>query len=50
LFGAVTVGLGWAIGAVFVLSPSKQAMRDRLAFTAVVHEPSPADAEVEGAA
>jgi uncharacterized RDD family membrane protein YckC len=40
LFGAVTLGLGWAIGAAFVLSPSKQAMWDRLAFTAVVRQPS----------
>lgn len=40
LFGAVTVGLGWAIGAAFVLSPSQQAMWDRLAFTTVIHEPS----------
>jgi hypothetical protein len=38
LFGAVTLGLGWAIGAAFVLSPSKQAMWDRLAFTTVVRE------------
>ena len=44
LFGAVTLGLGWAIGAAFVLSPSKQAMWDRLAFTAVVHTP-PSGAE-----
>lgn len=43
LFGAVTLGLGWAIAAAFVLSPSKQAMWDRLAFTAVVHFPAVVD-------
>jgi uncharacterized RDD family membrane protein YckC len=36
LFGAVTFGLGWAIAAAFVLSPTRQAMWDRLAFTTVV--------------
>ena len=50
LFGAVTVGLGWAIGAAFALSPSKQAMWDRLAFTSVVSDagsaPSDSDPEV----
>lgn len=40
LFGAVTLGLGWAVGAAFVLSPTRQAMWDRLAFTTVVHEPA----------
>ena len=39
LFGAVTLGLGWAIAAAFVLSPSQQAMWDRLAFTTVVYHP-----------
>lgn len=43
LFGAVTVGLGWAIGAAFVLSPSQQAMWDRLAFTTVIHGPAVVD-------
>lgn len=39
LFGAVTLGLGWAIAAAFVLSPTRQAMWDRLAFTTVLREP-----------
>ena len=38
LFGAVTLGLGWAIAAAFVFSPTQQAMWDRLAFTTVVRE------------
>ncbi|NUT37173.1 MAG: hypothetical protein HOV79_29300 [Hamadaea sp.] len=55
LFGAVTLGLGWAVGAAFVLSPTRQAMWDRLAFTTVVHEPAdtapaPDAAPVEAAA
>jgi uncharacterized RDD family membrane protein YckC len=45
LFGAVTLGLGWALGAAFVLSPSKQAMWDRLAFTSVTHTPSQSSQE-----
>lgn len=45
LFGAVTLGLGWAIGAAFALSPSKQAMWDRLAFTTVTHSPQPSPEE-----
>jgi hypothetical protein len=51
LFGAVTLGLGWAIGAAFVLSPSKQAMWDRLSFTTVTYlaaepaEVAPSEAE-----
>ncbi|MDI1462722.1 RDD family protein [Catellatospora sp. KI3] len=36
LFGAATLGLGWVVAALFVLSPTRQAMWDRLAFTAVV--------------
>jgi uncharacterized RDD family membrane protein YckC len=39
LFGAVSFGLGWAIAAAFVLSPTRQAMWDRLAFTTVRREP-----------
>lgn len=39
LFGALTLGLGWAIAAAFVLSPTRQAMWDRLAFTTVLLEP-----------
>jgi hypothetical protein len=39
LFGAVTFGLGWAIAAAFVFSPTRQAMWDRLAFTTVLREP-----------
>lgn len=38
LFGAVSFGLGWAIAAAFVLSPTRQAMWDRLAFTTVLRE------------
>lgn len=38
LFGAVTLGLGWAIAAAFVLSPTRQAMWDRLAFTTVLRD------------
>lgn len=49
LFGAVTLGLGWAIGAAFVLSPSQQAMWDRLAFTTVVHRPSAPPAAADSA-
>jgi uncharacterized RDD family membrane protein YckC len=44
LFGAATMGLGWGICAVFVLSPTRQALWDRLAFTTVVVDP-PSDAE-----
>lgn len=50
LFGAVTLGLGWAIGAAFALSPSKQAMWDRLAFTSVAVEPAGSPAVVEDSA
>mgnify|MGYP003454464932 CR=1 FL=1 len=39
LFGAVTLGLGWAVAAAFVLSPTRQAMWDRLAFTTVLRDP-----------
>ncbi|WP_169734252.1 RDD family protein [Hamadaea tsunoensis] len=42
LFGAATVGVGWAISAVFVLSPTRQALWDRLAFTTVALVPGPA--------
>lgn len=38
LFGAATLGLGLVIAALFALSPTRQAMWDRLAFTAVVRE------------
>jgi uncharacterized RDD family membrane protein YckC len=36
LFGAATLGLGWAIAAAFALSPTRQCMGDRLALTSVV--------------
>lgn len=38
LFGAVTLGLGWAVAAAFVFSPTRQAMWDRLAFTTVLRD------------
>jgi hypothetical protein len=41
LFGAATVGVGWAISAVFVLSPTRQALWDRLAFTTVARNGVP---------
>lgn len=39
LFGAATLGLGWALAAAFVFSPTRQTMWDRLAFTTVLREP-----------
>lgn len=38
LFGAVTLGLGWALASVLVLTATRQALWDRIAGTGVVDE------------